>query len=215
MLDAESIELSPSDYFTALDIVEVFRARAEAPLEVDIGSGDGSFLVEMAERHPERNFLGLERLLGRVRKTCRRAARLGLDNVRVLRIENAYAVRHLLPPGSVSTFHILFPDPWPKRRHWRRRLIQPPFLDALAHALHPGGELRIKTDDAPYFAHIRAAIAERAQLFRELPWPETPEVGEANADADGNSNADDPLTDFERRFVARGLPIYRARLVKT
>src|SRR5215210_6250198 len=102
MLDAEAIELVPEDYFQPLNRAAIF-ARSDAPLEVDVGSGDGSFLVAMAERYPERNFLGIERLVGRVRKTCRRAAQRGLQNVRVLLIENAYAVRHLLERESVST----------------------------------------------------------------------------------------------------------------
>src|SRR5205823_5514425 len=102
------------------------------------------------------------------------------------------------PPESVSKFHVLFPDPWPKRRHWRRRLIQPEFLDAIAAALVAGGELRIKTDDAPYFEHIGTMLGAR-QDFREEPWPD---------------ELDEPTTDFERGFVVRSLPIYRVRLVK-
>lgn len=192
----DPVELIPESYFKPLDLQATF-ARV-APLEVDIGVGEGSFLLAMAQRHPERNFLGVERLLGRVRKMCRRAARDGLENVRVLRVENSYAVRFLLPPESVSTFHILFPDPWPKRRHWPRRLIQSDFLDAIFIALKSDGELRIKTDDAPYFEHIRSIVQAR-ENFREECWP---------------NETDEPQTDFERRFAARGLPIYRLRLVK-
>src|SRR5207302_10439586 len=106
----------------------------------------------------------------------------------------------MLPPESVATFHILFPDPWPKRRHWRRRLIQPEFLDAVSAALALGGELRIKTDDAPYFEHIREVLKPRTD-FREIAWPD--------------DDAEYPQTDFERGFVARGMPIHRVRLVKT
>ena len=108
----------------------------------------------MAQLHPERNFLGLERLYTRLRNCCRKRRRFGAANVRLLRVETGYAAQYLLPPGSVSRFYVLFPDPWPKRRHWPRRLMQPEFLLSVAEALGEGGEFCIKTDDAHYFAHI-------------------------------------------------------------
>ncbi len=129
----------------------------------------GLFWSRWRRKHPERNYLGTERLLGRVRNTCRKAERAGVTNVRLLRVESAYVVRHLLPPGTVSRFYVLFPDPWPKRRHWPRRLIQPEFLDAAAMALTPGGELCIKTDDADYFRLYReGGVGVRAVRQRSV-----------------------------------------------
>lgn len=194
---AAAAEIAPRDFLQPLDFAEIF-GRA-APLEIDLGCGDGAFLTAMAQRHPARNFLGIERLLGRVRTTCRRVEIAGLENVRVLRVDSTFAVRVLIPRAAVSAFHILFADPWPKRRHWRRRLIQPDFLDTLSGALAPGGELRVKTDDAPYFEHIRAVLG-KCRTLRGAAWPQDPR---------------EPLTDFEKRFVALGLPIHRVRLVKT
>jgi tRNA (guanine-N7-)-methyltransferase len=101
------IELLPSSYVNRLKIDEVFARPA--PLEVDLGCGDGSFLAALATMHPAHNFLGVERLAGRVRSACHKAR--NLPNVRVLRIETTYAVRYLLSPASVSAFHFLFPDP--------------------------------------------------------------------------------------------------------
>ena len=98
-----------------LDVEKIFGRKA--PLHVDLGCGDGSFLCAIAQRMPGKNFLGIERLLNRVRTSARKAA--ALDNVRLLRIESSYAVRYLLPAESVETFYLLFPDPWPKRRHHR------------------------------------------------------------------------------------------------
>jgi len=187
-------EYVPLDYFQPMKIAEVFP-RSGA-LEVDLGCGDGSFLVAMALKHPERNYLGTERLMGRVRSTSRKAARAGVANVRLLRVESGYAVRHLLPPGTVSRFYVLFPDPWPKRRHWSRRLIQPEFLRAAAMALKPGGELCIKTDDADYFEHI-GRIAAGCDLFTREPWEE-----------------DVPQTDFERHYAAQGRRIYSVCLTR-
>lgn len=191
----EAVELLPASFFAPLIIPDLFPQAA--PLEVDVGSGPGRFLLAMAQQHPERNFLGIERLLGRVRRSCGAASRLALRNVRILRVENFYAVRHLLPPRSVAIFHVAFPDPWPKRKHWPRRMVTAEFLRAAAAALETGGELRIKTDDAPYFASIGKTVAACPD-FREIEWPDDPAY---------------PLTNFERTFRARGLPIYRLRLV--
>ena len=190
------MEFVPADYFAPLDPTALFSR--DAPLEVDVGSGPGAFLLEMARRFPERNFLGIERLYGRVRKTCEKAARLGLTNVRLLRVEIAYSIQYLLPHGSVSVLHLAFPDPWPKRRHWPRRLVNADFLTAAAAALMPGGELRIKTDDASYFAHMRILIETREE-FRELEWLH---------------DADYPQTNFERGFRDQGVAIHCLRLVK-
>ena len=197
LVDAgRAIEFVPADYFARQKLSDIFTR--EAPLEIDLGSGEGSFIRAMAARHPEHNFLGIERLLGRVRKVCRAIARDGLTNARIVRIENAYALRYLLPLGTVSVAHVGFPDPWPKRYHQRRRLIQDGFMEALHGILVEGGELRVKTDDLPYFQWMEKAFA-RAKGYERLDWPDDPDY---------------PITDFERRFVAQGLPIYRARLRK-
>jgi tRNA (guanine-N7-)-methyltransferase len=152
------VELIPESYIARLDLPKIF-GRA-APLHVDLGCGDGSFLCALAERMPEKNFLGIERLLGRVRSTCRKSA--GIDNIRVIRVETAYAVRYLLPERSVQVFHLLFPDPWPKRRHQRRRVMTPEFLRSVHCALAPQGLLRIATDQLDYFDQMqRLARADR------------------------------------------------------
>src|SRR5215469_11449301 len=97
------------------------------PLEVELGCGDASFLVELARRHPEKNFIGVERLLGRITKLDRKGRRTGLKNLRGVRIESAYFLRYLLPPHSAEAIHIYFPDPWPKKRHHKNRLINEGF----------------------------------------------------------------------------------------
>jgi tRNA (guanine-N7-)-methyltransferase len=191
---AEAAAWKPSDILHRAARREIFER--EAPLEVDIGCGEGAFLLEMASRHPERDFLGIERLLGRVTKVCRAAARQGLANVRVLRLESAYAVKHILPLESVSVAYVSFPDPWPKRHHQPRRLIQDAFLADLREVMVPGGELRLKTDDLPYFLWMQKVIA-RVPGWKQIEWPEDPEY---------------PVTNFERRFLAQGLPINKARL---
>jgi tRNA (guanine-N7-)-methyltransferase len=159
-----------------------------APLEVDLGCGDGTFIASMAEAFPERNFLGVEQLLGRIRSACRKIAARHLSNARILRTDMRVAVAELLPPGSVEVFHLLFPDPWPKRRHHVRRTVTAAWLRDVARALTPNGTVRMVTDDADYFAQMQRALAE---------------VPELRADAE-HDRREYPPTTFEKRFRAAG-----------
>jgi tRNA (guanine-N7-)-methyltransferase len=189
------MEVVPASILEPLFLSEIFGTGRL--VEVDLGSGPGKFLVESARRFPERNFLGIERLLGRVRKTCRAASTIGLTNVRVLRLELDYTVRYLLPENSIWRFHLNFPDPWPKRRHQSRRVVDDEFLQAIHRSLLEGGELWIKTDHDSYFQNIEQ-VATRTDLWTSLEWAE-----------EGY-----PRTDFEEQFLAKDLPIYRLRLGK-
>ena len=141
------------------------------PLEVELGSGDGAFLVQYARENPERNFIGVERLLGRLRKIDKKGRRAGLVNLRAVRIESAYFLRYLLPAHSAAALHIYFPDPWPKRKHQRHRLINESF-PALAHqALEPNGKVYLRTDDPDYFDQM-FRVFETSGLFRLIETPE-------------------------------------------
>src|SRR5262245_53379959 len=142
---------SPESLTNRLDLEKIFDCKA--PLHVDLGCGDGSFLCALAQRLPDKNFLGIERLSGRVRSSARKAA--GLNNVRLLQMESFYAVRYLLPAESVETFYLLFPDPWPKRRHHRRRIVTPDFLNSVYAALAQTGVIYIATDYLDYFRKIK------------------------------------------------------------
>ena len=175
-----------------LDFEQMFERNA--PVHVDLGCGEGSFLYAMAQRLPDKNFLGIERLAGRVRSAARKTA--DLDNVRVLHMESAYAVRYMLPAGSVETFYLLFPDPWPKRRHHRRRVVTADFLNALDAALAKDGVIYIATDHADYFRSIKQ-IASSVGAF-------------VTADVD----ADMPSSKFATVFQQQGAPIHRLALRK-
>jgi tRNA (guanine-N7-)-methyltransferase len=185
------VELIPETYFAPIDLVATFGRIA--PLEVDLGCGDGSFLCELAQRYPERNFLGVDKLAGRVAKTCRKV--FALENVRVLNLEISYAARYLLPEASVETFYLFFPDPWPKRRHHRRRLVTRDFLDSISRALVSRGSLRIATDQRDYFEQIERTVQNHSEFMI---------VGDVDL----------PATKFERRFRQQGAPIYRLSLQK-
>lgn len=191
-------ELYPADWFRKLDAAGIFSQRPAAPTEIDIGCGDGSFLLAMARQYPERNFLGLERLLGRVRKVCKRIGRDGLTNVTALRCETGYALDYLLPPSFVDRAHFLFPDPWPKRKHQRRRLMcQTAFLRSVHRLLKPGGEFFFKTDHEGYFAAAIEMLGG-VDFFEPLDWPEGAFFY--------------PETDFERIWRAQNRKIQGIRL---
>lgn len=184
-----------ASYVDRLDLAKIFGRTA--PLQVDLGCSDGSFLFQLAEQHPEKNFLGIERLARRVAKANRKASKI--DNMRALRLETACAVEFLLPPGSVETFHLLFPDPWPKRRHHRRRIVTRTFLDSIHQALESNGKLRIATDHFDYFQQIeRIAHTVSSSQFEIVDY----------------DDSDLPTTKFERKFRAAEVPIYRLSLRK-
>ena len=191
----EALEIALTDILSPIALREVFWN--DRPVEVDLGSGPGKFILEAAQKFPDRNFLGIERLLGRVRKTRRRAFQLGIENLRLLRMEMEYAVTYLLPRESIFRFHLSFPDPWPKRRHHVRRVVDREFFGALWRALIAEGEIRIKTDHEAYFQQIARAAGE-SQLWNLSEW----------------ADESYPVTDFEQDFIAKDLPIYRLRAVK-
>ncbi|HUF62116.1 MAG TPA: tRNA (guanosine(46)-N7)-methyltransferase TrmB [Verrucomicrobiales bacterium] len=188
----QSLEFVPADYFRRCRLEELAFGRG--PLEIDLGCGDGEFLVEMAAQHPDRRFLGIERLRGRVRKVCRAAGRVQLENLRVLRLECAYAIEYLLPHPCAAALHLLFPDPWPKKRHQSRRLVNPQFVSGVTGVLERGGELFLKTDDEAYF-HEACAVFGEAALLEKAPWPREGRY---------------PETGFERLWLREGRTVHRA-----
>jgi tRNA (guanine-N7-)-methyltransferase len=175
-----------------LDLETIFGRKA--PLHVDVGCGEGSFLCALAQRLPDKNFLGIERLLGRIRSSARKAA--SLSNVRLLQMESSYAVRYLLPLGSVETFYLLFPDPWPKRRHHRRRIVTPAFLHSVHIALEKNGVIYIATDHLDYFRKIEE-IARATSGFA---------IAEVDVEL--------PPSGFERIFRQKGASIHSLALRK-
>jgi tRNA (guanine-N7-)-methyltransferase len=169
------------------------------PLEVELGCGDASFLVEYARREPAKNFIGVERLLGRLQKLDRKGRRNGLNNVRGIRIESSYFLRYLLPRNSTTALHVYFPDPWPKKKHRRHRLINDQF-PALARAvLTPGGCVFLRTDDADYFGQMNEVFG----AAKEFAPTDTPAL------------LAEIITDFEREFNAQGIQTLRAAYQRT
>jgi len=190
---ATALEFIPAEE-RPVELAALFGRRA--PLEVDLGCGDGSFLVALAAQHPECNYLGIEKLFGRTRTSCKRIERAGLANVRVGRVDIIRAVTFLLSPKSVDVFYIMFPDPWPKRRHERRRVVTLELLESIAKALVTKGVLHLATDQREYFEQM-LRISGETQMFEKFA-------------VEGTL----PRTTFEQRFLEAGAPIYRLGLRK-
>ena len=186
---ANTVIIRPAGVDTVLPIDTLFDPGR--PLEVDCGCGKGRFLLARATAYPDVQFLGIDRMLVRIRKLDRKILRAGLGNVKLLRMEAFYSLQQLLPPHRVRTVYIFFPDPWPKRRHHRRRLFSPEFLDVLWSRLATGGTVQVATDHLDYFAAIRKCIGADAR-FREVPHLVRNEAEQ---------------TDFERIFRGQGLSV--------
>ena len=172
------------------------------PVELEIGCGKGTFILGRAQARPEVNLLGVEWARAYCHYTADRVRRAGLTNVRMLRVDAALLVSTLIAPASLSRVHIYFPDPWPKTRHHRRRLIQTPFIARLHDLLAPGGQVLIVTDHLDYFEHIGRVLAS-ARGFVRVAFPQM-------ADNEGELVG----TNFERKYIAQGRPFYKAALLK-
>ena len=165
------------------------------PLEVEVGCGKGRFLTGRAAAHPEMDFLGIERMLGRVHSFDEKCRRLKLANAHVLRLEALYTFWYLLPAHGVRTAYVFFPDPWPKRKHHSHRLFGPLFLKALWKRLELGGRIEFATDHEEYFRFVVEECFPASPSFRRV------EPMERGPDA---------WTEFETKFRGRGLTIFSA-----
>ena len=162
-----------------LDLEEVFGRRAE--LVVEVGSGLGENIVAAATAHPERDHLGVEVYLPGLAQTLSRVEKAEHPrNLRLLPLDAQRALPAMLPEASISELWVYFADPWPKARHHKRRLINPPFLDAVLPLLAPGGHLRLATDWAQYAHHMRRQLDVRPEL--ELVHPDGPRPEGASSD---------------------------------
>ena len=174
----------------------------EKPVEVEIGCGKGRFLINSAMAYPEINYIGIERALRYFRIMKERVVRRELANVRLLRDDAVYFVERFIPDGAVSAYHIYFPDPWPKKRHRKRRLFNTRFLEEIERTLAAGGSLDFATDYVEYFEEIQALLeaSDRLDVLGEIP----ERVRELGRD----------LTNFETKYPAEGRAIHSGAYVK-
>jgi tRNA (guanine-N7-)-methyltransferase len=179
LLPAYALPFAPAP----LDARAVFGR--EAPLVLEIGFGMGETTAAIAQVHPEIDFLGVEVYVAGIGALARRAHEAGLTNLRIVQHDAVEVVRDMIAPGSLHGVHLFFPDPWPKARHHKRRLLAQPFAGQLAERLRPGGTLHCATDWEPYAEQMLAVLSEEPRL-RNLhagyapaprsPWCERPQT---------------------------------------
>jgi len=145
-----------------LDLDAAFGRKA--PKILEIGFGMGETTAAIAAAHPENDYLGIEVHTPGVGSLLNRIDALGLANVRVIQRDAVEVLEHMIAPGTLDGVHVFFPDPWPKKRHHKRRLIQPPLVALLASRMKPGAHLHVATDWQDYAEHILAVLAAEPAL---------------------------------------------------
>jgi tRNA (guanine-N7-)-methyltransferase len=188
-LDVEGREAS-------LDWAEVFGGPG--PIEIEVGIGKGRFLLAAAQARPEIHHLGIEWANKYLRVAEHRAARRELENVRFVRTDAKDFVHRLVPPESVDAYYVFYPDPWPKKRHHKRRFFSPDTVRDLVRTLRPGGWLHASTDHAEYWEVIETVLAA-SELVRQREFG-----GEAFP-----LPVDEPLTNFEVKYRVEGRGRFR------
>jgi len=175
----------------------------DRPVEMEIGCGKGGFLLNRARELPHRGFFGIEWANKYYRFAADRMVRWQVTNVRLMRTDARHLVIHHIPVCSLTILHIYHPDPWPKKRHHKRRLIQPAFVAAAVDTLAPGGRIAIQTDHAEYFEQIRAVIGAEPRLSI-VPF-DVPQAGVVNGRVE---------TNFEIKYLREGRAIYQIAVEK-
>jgi tRNA (guanine-N7-)-methyltransferase len=200
-LVVEGIGLDVEALPRPLDLAALFGN--EHPVEMEIGTGKGTFLTDQAKARPEVNFLGIEWANWFYRYASDRLRRNHCLNARMVRAEANYFLTEFVPDGSLSVLHVYFPDPWPKKRHHKRRLIQPPFLHSVERVLARGGRLQVVTDHIGYFEeNIEPAV--RGSKLTVIDYSRPGSAGEGEFVG----------TNFERKYRREGRPFYAIAGVK-
>ena len=185
-----------------LDLREVFIDAPDHPVEVEVGIGKGGFLLARARQRPEINLLGIEYARAYAAYAADRARRAELSNVRVLCTEAAQLFTTCLDDCCLQRVHIYFPDPWPKRKHHHRRLIQPAFIQQVQRVLKLGGQLLIVTDHQEYFGQIQRVMNSTAG-FLAIKFPQSTDRGDLLVE-----------TNFERKYAQEGRIFYRITFIR-
>jgi tRNA (guanine-N(7)-)-methyltransferase len=214
--------IHPAQLHTPMDWPAVFGNHA--PIHVEIGSGSGHWLAETARMHPEINYLGIEKATSEVRRATDKLRRRGVRNVRLLRYDAAYILSRYVTSGGIEVFHIYFPDPWPKSRHAKRRVIRPEVAAEIARCLRPGGTLHVKTDVNAYQEQIMLVLGatrglvlvEQCRLDSELPCVEKEKLP-ALLEHPDKTRLPEALrltTNYERKALTAGRPDHYTRWVR-
>ena len=192
----DNLSINPRDTgFIRLDLCEIFGN--DHPVVLEIGSGKGRFLISSAMEQPERNFIGIEKSLHYHRVIGERAGKRGLGNVRLINHDAFLVLRDMIPDASLAEVHIYFPDPWPRKREQKRRIIRSEVLAEIRRVLADDGWGIYVTDHREYFEAAAPLIAEVFRTETRIPGPEDP-----------------PRTNYEAKYRQEGRAIYEARFWK-
>ncbi|MCK4751809.1 MAG: tRNA (guanosine(46)-N7)-methyltransferase TrmB [Planctomycetes bacterium] len=200
--DYTSISLKPENLQDKIDFKYIFGRSA--PVHIEVGSGKGTFLLNQAQAEPQINFLGIEWANKYYRHAVDRIGRWEIKNVRIIRADAAKFLPEFVPDDSVDCFHIYFPDPWPKKRHHKRRLISHQNLEQLLRCLKQEGIIKIATDHAEYFQQIEAVLAAKENCLEEINFLPT----------SGADTGEWVGTNFERKYIKENRPVYTVAVKK-
>ena len=196
--EAPELRLDPEKIVEQVDWIETFGAPGR--VEIEIGIGKGRFLLAASAAHPDVHHLGIEWANKYLRIAEARALKQGLENVRFARVDAKELVTRAIPAESISVYYVFYPDPWPKKRHQKRRFIHPTTVGHLARTLVPGGMLHVATDHAEYWEWIEAVLD---------PHPAFERLSEFGGE-DFPLPVDEPLTNFETKYLVQGRRRFRA-----
>jgi len=200
-LIVEPIGLDVEKLPRPIDFAQLFGN--DHPVEIEIGIGKGTFITEQAKARPEVNFLGIEWARWFWRYSSDRLRRNKCQNARTVRAEATYFLTEFVPAESISVLHIYFPDPWPKKRHHKRRLIQEKFMPVVQRVLKSQGRLQVVTDYAEYYEQIEQVI--RSSQLEVVDYNRPGSAGEGEFVG----------TNFERKYKREGRPFYAIAATKT
>ncbi len=202
--DYPSIALKPDALDGVIDFTVLFGRPA--PIEIEIGSGKGTFLLEQARACPDTDFIGIEWASKYCRFAVDRMGRWGLANVRLIRTDAVQFITAHIGEGVVDGFHLYFPDPWPKTYHHRRRFFQEGTLARMLLCLKPDGWINMATDHENYFAHMRRVADKAIQAGQVVEIPFRRPAGARDDEIVG--------TNYERKYKPEGRPTYTLALQK-
>jgi tRNA (guanine-N7-)-methyltransferase len=198
-----SVALRLEDLDDKMDFVRIFGRPG--PIHIEIGTGKGTFLLNEARAEPGISFLGIERANKYYRYAVDRIGRWNVTNVRIIRVDAADVLANFVPDSSVDCFHIYFPDPWPKRRHHKRRFFNEGNLDQLLRCLKRQGRLKVATDHAEYFQQMEELISARCSNIQQIEF--LPAAAAAPGELTG--------TNYERKYINDQRSIYTIAARKT
>ena len=185
-----------------INFAEIFPDNPDAPVEIEIGVGKGTFLLERSKENPHINFIGIEYSKPYAVYVADRFRRTGQKNVKMICCDAGPFMQNAIEDEALFRVHIYYPDPWPKKKHLRRRLIQPAYIQELRRVLKLGGQLFLVTDHRNYFEHMTRVITD------------VPGFARTNFPKLLNSDIHVVGTNFEKKYIEEGRNFYKAALLK-